>query len=93
MRMMIKMLAGAAGLAAMATAAPAAAQYYPYGYNYNPYGYSSYGSYGVGANVAQQQCTAAVQNRLANRTSLARILHRDVPCDTSRSIRRVSSGT
>lgn len=74
MRMMIKMLAGAAGLAAMATAAPAAAQYYPYGYNYNPYGYSSYGSYGVGANVAQQQCTAAVQNRLANRTSLASIL-------------------
>ena len=75
MRMMTKMLAGAAGLAAMTSAAPAAAQYYPYGYNtYNPYGYSSYGAYGVGANVAEQQCTAAVQSRLANRTSLASIL-------------------
>lgn len=75
MRMMIKILAGAAGLAAMTAAAPAAAQYYPYGYNtYNPYGYSSYGAYGVGANVAEQQCTAAVQSRLANRTSLASIL-------------------
>ena len=89
MRMMTKMLAGAAGLAAMTAAAPAAAQYYPYGSNtYNPYGYSNYGTYGsaygtygnaygaygVGANVAEQQCTAAVQSRLANRTSLASIL-------------------
>jgi hypothetical protein len=75
MRMMTKMLAGAAGLAAMA--APAAAQYYPYGYNsYSPYSAygSAYGNYGVGANVAEQQCTAAVQSRLANRTSLASIL-------------------
>lgn len=77
MRMMIKMLAGAAGLAAIATAAPAAAQYYPYGYStYNPYGYNSYNAYGYGvnANFAAQQCTAAVQNRLYNRTSLASIL-------------------
>jgi hypothetical protein len=77
MRMMTKMLAGAAGLAAMAAAAPAAAQYYPYGYNsYSPYSAygSAYGNYGVGANVAEQQCTAAVQSRLANRTSLASIL-------------------
>ena len=83
MRMMTKMLAGAAGLAAIATAAPAAAQYYP-GYTtyntyngYSPYSYNSYsqyGSYGVNANVAQQQCMAAVQNRLYNRTSLASIL-------------------
>lgn len=75
MRMMTKMLAGAAGFAAIAAAAPASAQYYPYGYNgYSQYGYG-YNSYGrVGANVAEQQCTAAVQNRLANRTSLAGIL-------------------
>lgn len=72
MRMMMKMLAGAAGLAAIATAAPATAQYYPYGYS--PYGSSSYGRYGVGANVAEQQCTAAVQSRLANRSSLGAVL-------------------
>lgn len=80
MRMMMKMLAGTAGLAAIATAAPAAAQYYPYGYNnYSQYGgvygaYNGYGSYGVNPNVAAQQCSAAVQSRLYNRTSLASIL-------------------
>jgi hypothetical protein len=80
MRMMTKILAGTAGMAALAAAAPAAAQYYPYGYsNYSPYRsstYSPYGysAYGVNTNVAAQQCTAAVQNRLANRTSLASIL-------------------
>jgi hypothetical protein len=78
------MLAGAAGLAAIATAAPAAAQYYPYGYNsYSQYGqygqyspYSSYGysSYAMNPSAAAQQCTAAVQSRLYNRTSLASIL-------------------
>lgn len=77
MRMMTKMLAGAAGFAAIAAAAPAAAQYYPYGYNsYSPYTYSQYGygAYGVNPTVAAQQCTAAVQSRLYNRTSLASIL-------------------
>jgi len=76
MRMMMKMLAGAASFAGIATAAPATAQYYPYGYNNysNPYGYSSYGGYGMNANVAAQQCTAAVQSRLYNRTSLGDIL-------------------
>ena len=83
MRMMTKMLAGAAGFAAIAAAAPAAAQYYP-GYNnygYNNYGYNNYGhnnyaysAYGANPNVAAQQCTAAVQNRLASRTSLGSIL-------------------
>ena len=68
MRNMIKILAGAAGLATMA-ASPAAAQYYPYGYN--GYGYSAYG---VNPSVAAQQCSAAVQNRLYNRTSLAGII-------------------
>ena len=65
MRIMKKMLAGAAGVAAITAAAPASAQYYPYRYN-------SYGA--VNTNVAAQQCTAAVQNRLYNRTSLASIL-------------------
>ena len=81
MRTITKLLAGAAGLAAFAAAAPAAAQYYPYGYStYNPYGsvyggaYNAYGNYGVNANFAAQQCTAAVQNRLNNRTSLGEIL-------------------
>jgi hypothetical protein len=69
---MIKMLAGAAGFAAIATSAPAAAQYYPYGYN--AYGYNAYGYGAVNPNVAAQQCTAAVQNRLYDRTSLASIL-------------------
>ena len=71
MRTFTKILAGTAGMAALAAAAPAAAQYYPYSYSpysysSNPYGYSSYGyrTYGVNSNVAAQQCSAAVQNRL-----------------------------
>lgn len=80
MRIMTKMLAGAAGFAAITAAAPAAAQYYPgYGSTYaNPYSYNQYayggGAYGVNAAAAAQQCTAAVQNRLYNRTSLGAIL-------------------
>ena len=72
MTMMRKMLAGGAGLAALAAAAPAAAQYaYPYGYS--PYA-NAYGSYGMNTNLAAQQCSAAVQSRLSNRTSIAGIL-------------------
>ena len=89
MRTMIKLLAGAAGLAALTAAAPAASQYYPgynnYGYhnNYNNYGYSNgygaygnngYGAYAMNTSAAAQQCSAAVQNRLYNRTSLGSIL-------------------
>lgn len=78
MRMMTKILAGAGGLAAIATAAPAAAQYNPYGYSHygysNPYSGYGYSSYAMNPNVAAQQCTAAVQNRLYNRTSLGSIL-------------------
>lgn len=69
MSMMTRMLAGAAGVAAIASAVPAGAQYYS-----NGYGYNAYGAYGVNANTAAQQCTAAVQNRLYNRTSLGSIL-------------------
>jgi len=78
---MIKMMiAGGAGLAALAAAAPAAAQYgyaNPYGYA-QPYRYSQYGSQyaygGVNTSVATQQCAAAVQSRLYNRTSIGGII-------------------
>ena len=74
MIMMHKILIGGAGLAALATAAPSAAQYYPYqGYGYaNPYG-NAYG-YRMNTNVAAQQCTSAVQNRLYTRNGLGGIL-------------------
>jgi len=65
--MMTKILAGGAGLAALAAAGPAAAQYYPpYGYA-SPYGApygNAYGYYNQAAAIATQQCTAAVQARL-----------------------------
>ncbi|HKX92210.1 MAG TPA: hypothetical protein VJM15_07280 [Sphingomicrobium sp.] len=67
---LIKYLIGGAGLAALATAAPAAAQYYPYGYS-NPYGYNNY-AYGynaVNTNTLAQRCTAAVQSRLYYRNT------------------------
>ena len=69
MTIMKRMIAGGASIAALATAAPAAAQY----------GYPSYG-YGYGYNnnnmtqIAAQQCTAAVQNRLMTRTGLPGII-------------------
>ena len=78
MTMMSKFLIGGAGFAALAAAAPSAAQYgyaYPRGYNY---GYNSYGyeqpMYGVNSTLATQQCTAAVQSRLYNRSSIGGIL-------------------
>ena len=61
MRIMNKIIAGGAGLAAMAAAAPAAAQYY--------YGYSPYTAHAT--SMAASQCTAAVQNRLYSRNGLA----------------------
>jgi hypothetical protein len=70
MTMMRKILAGGAGLAAIAAAAPAAAQY---GYA-SPYGYSQYAYGGVSTGMAAQRCTAAVQNRLYNRTGVGGIL-------------------
>lgn len=97
MRTMIKMLAGAAGLAALSVAAPAAAHpsgYTNYGYA-QPYGYSNYGysPYGINSNVAAQQCTAAVQNRLYNRNTLASIFGSlvGVPMNTGRVIALTST--
>ncbi|MFL6732704.1 MAG: hypothetical protein ACJ8EP_10200 [Sphingomicrobium sp.] len=74
MTFMTKLLGGAAGLAAFAAAAPVNAQYYGYQrYSYGaPYG-NAYG-YGMNTNFAAQQCTAAVQQRLYNRSSIGGIL-------------------
>jgi len=76
MTMMSKILVGGAGLAALAAAAPSAAQY-RYGYA-QPYGYGYGQQYGYGyrtnTNVAAQQCTAAVQSRLYTRNGLGGIL-------------------
>jgi hypothetical protein len=71
MRMMIKLLAAGA---ALATAGPATAQYYSNPYGYSQYGYAQPYAYGVNTNVAASQCSAAVQNRLYNRTSIGGIL-------------------
>ena len=99
MRTMTKMFAGAAGLAAFAAAAPAAAQYYPnYGYSqygyaapsaYGQYGYNGYSSYGVNPTMAAQQCTAAVQSRLYNRTSIGAIIGSVLGVNTASSARVV----
>ena len=122
MRIMTKMLAGAAGIAAIAASAPAAAQYYqsnPYASQYqsspyaSQYGYSGYNgynngytgysngytgynrgyaapAYGANAAAAQQQCTAAVQSRLYNRTSIGSILGSMVGLNTNTSGRVLS---
>ena len=97
MRMMTKILAGAAGIAALAIAAPASAQYSPYGYGAygnsnaygyaNPYGYTGYTNYGVNPAAAAQQCTAAVQSRLYNRTSIGSIIGTVLGVNTASSAR------
>ena len=68
MRMFSKFIAASAALVA---AAPAAGQYYGYT---QPYGYAQPYAYGMNTNVAASQCTAAVQSRLYNRTSIGGIL-------------------
>jgi len=74
MRIMTKILAGTAGLAALAASAPAAAQYYGYQRGYTNYGYAqpygnAYGYSNASTNMAVQQCQAAVQSRLNVRGS------------------------
>jgi hypothetical protein len=63
MRTITKFLAGGAGFAALAAAAPVTAQYYGYG-----------GGYGMNTGYAAQQCTSAVQSRLYNRTGVGGVL-------------------
>ncbi len=78
MTMFTRIFAGAAGVAALATAAPAAAQYYSYAPRYaSPYGAPYGNAYGYNANVtnmAAQQCAAAVQSRLNTRVGMTGIL-------------------
>ena len=77
MSVLVKLLTGAAGLAAVAgVASPAAAQYYPnYGYGYNNGGGvvgaivnsvvgNGYGNYGGNDRFAVDQCSRAVEARL-----------------------------
>jgi len=81
MRTMTKILAGGAGLAALAAGSPAAAQYYynqpyaqPYAQPYGaPYG-NAYGYQANSANLAAQRCSAAVQSRLNTRVGMQGIL-------------------
>lgn len=68
---MMKILAGGVGLAALAAAAPATAQYYPYAYG-NQYGYSNQYAHNATA-MATQRCAAAVQNRLSRPTGVSGI--------------------
>ena len=68
---MMKILAGGAGLAALAAASPATAQYYPYAYG-SPYGANRY-AYNATA-MASQRCAAAVQSRLSRPTGVTGIL-------------------
>ena len=74
---MKKLIGLGVGVAAIAAAAPASAQYYgysqPYGYG-QAYGYGQQYGYGMNPNVATQQCSAAVQSRLYNRTNIGGIL-------------------
>jgi hypothetical protein len=75
MRTINKILAGVVGVAALGSAAPSIAQYYDYGrHDGYRYGYNAYDGYAVNTRLAQQQCTAAVQSRLYNRTSIGGIL-------------------
>ena len=84
MSMTTKLAILGAGIAAIAATGPASAQYYqrsyaqPYGYAQpyayaQPYGYGrAYGYANTG--LATQQCSAAVQSRLYNRSSIGGIL-------------------
>ena len=78
MKAFTKVLAGGAGLAALVSAAPAAAQYYPqpgYGYSnnvvgqvlgqiLNPYGGANYNNYGGNDRVLVDRCAGAVSQRI-----------------------------
>jgi len=79
MKAITKLLAGGVAFAAVASAAPAAAQYYPgYGYPYGGnvvgqvlnqvlgggYGYNGYSGYGMNSQQVINVCTNAIQARL-----------------------------
>ena len=87
MKAVMKILAGGVGLAALASAAPAAAQYYP-GYGQPNVigqvinqvlggGYGGYGGYGINPQAAVQRCAAAVEQlpRVDKVSSVTRLEH------------------
>ena len=88
MRTMMKILAGTAGLTALAAAAPASSQYYPY----RSYGYG-YNAYGMNTSAAASQCSAAVQNRLYNRTTIGGIIGAVLGANTAGRVVAVTSTT
>lgn len=100
MRIFTKLLTASAALAA---AAPAAAQYYggytqPYGYAHTygyaqPYGYAQNYGYAVNTNAAAQQCSSAVQSRLYNRTSIGGILGAVLGANTTGRVVAVTQAT
>lgn len=59
----------AAAGTALATAAPAAAQYYPQPYGYNGYGYRGYGMDGVAESVCSGQRAHSLEGRLRHEES------------------------
>ena len=94
---MRKLLAGGAGLAALAAASPAVAQWgysnpYAYAnpYGYSPYGYNSYGYNAASTNMAAQRCSAAVQQRLHTRQGLPSIIASLLGAPTANASRVVS---
>ena len=92
--MLMKFLTAGAGLAALAAAAPATAQYYPpYAGNYGaPYG-NAYG-YAQNANqYAASRCSAAVQQRLSTRAGIGGILGSMVGVNTSGRVLSVTQVT
>ena len=96
MRMLTKFLTGATGFAALAAAAPSAAQYY--GSQYSPYSYNQQRSYGyapyaMNSSAAAQQCTAAVQNRLYNRTGIGGILGAVLGANTQGRVLSITQAT
>jgi len=100
MRIFTKLLTASA---ALASAAPAAAQYYggyqhqyPYAQTYEyaqPYGYAQNYGYAVNTNAAAQQCSAAVQSRLYNRTSIGGILGAVLGANTQGRVLSVTQAT
>jgi len=106
MTMMTKILAGGAGLAALAAAAPASAQWgytspyvaNPYvanPYIASPYAYANpygnaYGYNAASTQVAAQRCSAAVQQRLQTRQGLTGVIASLLGSPTANAARVVS---
>jgi hypothetical protein len=87
MTIQMKMLGFGAGLAALAAAAPASAQY-----GYPPYG-NAYGYYNNASQFAVNRCTAEVNARLYNRTGIGGLIGSIVGAQTSARVISVTQVT